>query len=49
MLLHDLGRRLRERIRLHREIERLRWLDDRILADMGIDRDTIASRVRGRH
>jgi len=49
MLLHDLGRRLRQRQRLHRDIERLRDLDDRMLADMGIARDSIAQRLRGRH
>lgn len=49
MLLHDLGRRLRERLRLHRDIERLRDLDDRMLGDMGIARDSIAKRLRGRH
>lgn len=47
MLLHDIGRRLRERLRLHREFHRLQALDDRILADMGIARESIAARLRG--
>jgi hypothetical protein len=48
MLLHDIHRRLVERLRLHWDIERLRALDDRALADMGIARESIVSRVKGR-
>jgi hypothetical protein len=48
MLLHDIRRHLVERLRLHWDIERLQGLDDRILADMGIARETIVARVKGR-
>lgn len=47
MLLHDLGMRLIERLRLHRDIRRLESLDDRLLADAGVRRRDIAAMVRG--
>lgn len=48
MLLHDIRRHLAERLRFYRETRRLERLDDRLLADMGINRATIAERVAGR-
>lgn len=33
---------------LNQEVRRLARLDDHLLADMGIERDEIAARVRGR-
>jgi uncharacterized protein YjiS (DUF1127 family) len=46
-MLHEIAKRLRERVKLHREIRRVRALDDRLLADMGIRRGDIAASVRG--
>jgi uncharacterized protein YjiS (DUF1127 family) len=46
-VLHDLGQRVAEWWRIRRGIHRLAALDDRLLADIGIKRDEIASRVRG--
>lgn len=48
MLLHDLRRRFAERLRVHWAIQRLEALDDHLLADMGIARESITDRVRGR-
>lgn len=48
MLLHDITRTVHEWIRTERQIHRLRWLDERLLDDMGIARHDIAARVRGR-
>jgi uncharacterized protein YjiS (DUF1127 family) len=45
MLLHDLGKRFVERLRINRDIHRLRRLDDYLLADMGVERERIAERV----
>jgi uncharacterized protein YjiS (DUF1127 family) len=46
-MLHELTNRILERIRINRDIRRLRALDDRLLADVGVMRDDIAPRVRG--
>lgn len=46
-MLHHL-RRVRDWIRLGTEIQHLESLDDHLLADMGIPRETIAAAVRGR-
>ncbi len=46
-MLHELRKRLVERIRLNRDIKRLKALDDYLLADMGIERRQIAQCVRG--
>jgi uncharacterized protein YjiS (DUF1127 family) len=48
MLLHDLRKRIAERLRIYRDINRLKGLDDHLLADVGIPRDSIADCVRGR-
>lgn len=48
MLLHDLFRRAAERIRIHLDIQTLENRDDRLLADMGITRRSIADQVCGR-
>jgi uncharacterized protein YjiS (DUF1127 family) len=48
MLLHDLRKRIAERLRIHRDIKRLKRLDDHLLADVGIHRDQIADCVSGR-
>lgn len=46
-MLHEIARRIAERLRVYHEINRLRRLDDGLLADMGIERREIAARVRG--
>ena len=46
-MLHELTNRILERIRINRDIRRLRALDDRLLADAGIERREIVPRVRG--
>jgi hypothetical protein len=46
-MLHELTNRILERIRINRDIRRLRALDDRLLADVGVMRDNIVLRVRG--
>jgi uncharacterized protein YjiS (DUF1127 family) len=48
MLLHDIRKRIAERLRIHRDIKRLKRLDDHLLADLGIPRDQIADCVSGR-
>jgi len=48
MTLHDLTLRVRSWLRTGNEINRLRALDNRLLTDMGIDRDEIADLVSGR-
>lgn len=48
MTLHDLKLRLEGWVRTVRDIRRLRAIDNRLLADMGIDRDQIADLVTGR-
>lgn len=48
-MLHELLRRLVERVRTTQEIKLLRDLDDRLLEDMGIERRRIDVLVRGRH
>jgi len=49
MTLNDIGKFVAERIRIYRDIERLKKLDDVLLADIGIRRVEIAARVRGEH
>lgn len=39
---------LRDWLFAEADIQRLRAIDDRLLADMGLDRATMARRVRGR-
>jgi uncharacterized protein YjiS (DUF1127 family) len=46
-MLHELTNRILERIRINRDIRRLRALDDRLLADAGVTRRDIVLRVRG--
>ena len=48
-MLHDLTKRIAERLRINRDIKRLARLDDYLLADIGIERDQIARRVTGGH
>lgn len=45
-MFSHLRRRLTEWSRLRRDIERLKQLDDHLLADLGIERECIASSVR---
>ncbi len=47
-MLHHIHRRLRDWLFLQADIRRLEAIDDRLLADMGFDRTTMAGRVRGR-
>jgi uncharacterized protein YjiS (DUF1127 family) len=47
-MLHAITRTIRDWMWVEYEIQRLRWLDERLLADMGIKRDDIAALVRGR-
>ncbi len=46
-MLHELKNRILERIRINRDIHRLKALDDRLLADVGVTRRDIAACVRG--
>jgi uncharacterized protein YjiS (DUF1127 family) len=46
-MLHDLTKLIAERLRINRDIKRLKRLDDYLLADIGIDRAEIARRVTG--
>jgi uncharacterized protein YjiS (DUF1127 family) len=46
-MLHELTNRILERIRINRDIRRLRALDDRLLADVGVTRQDIVLHVRG--
>ena len=46
-MLHELKNRILERIRINRDIKRLKALDDRLLADVGVARSDIAACVRG--
>ena len=48
MTLHDLTLRVRTWLRTTHDIKRLSALDNRLLTDMGIDRDEIADLVSGR-
>ena len=47
-LLHQLIAGFRQWLQFKEEILRLRRLDDHLLADLGIPRDQIAARVKGR-
>ena len=47
-VLNRLLARLRDRIAAENDIARLEGFDDALLKDMGIPRDEIARRVRGR-
>ena len=49
MTLHDLTLRVRNWLHTTHDIKRLRALDNRLLSDMGIDRDEIADLVSGRY
>jgi uncharacterized protein YjiS (DUF1127 family) len=49
MTLNDLKIRFDGWLRTVNDIKRLRALDNRLLGDMGIDRECIASLVRGKH
>ena len=46
-MFHALSKRLIEHLRIHRDIARLKRLDDHLLADAGVPREHIASYVRG--
>jgi uncharacterized protein YjiS (DUF1127 family) len=48
MFLHEIRKRLAERLRIHRDIELLKSLDDVLLADIGMARSEIFHRVSGR-
>lgn len=48
MLYDDIKKRLTEWVELHEAAHRLRHLDNRLLADLGIERKSIADFVRGR-
>ncbi|MCR6656495.1 MAG: DUF1127 domain-containing protein [Opitutus sp.] len=48
MTLNDLRIHIDGWLRTARDIKRLRALDNRLLTDIGIDRDEIADRVSGR-
>ncbi|MDC9822498.1 DUF1127 domain-containing protein [Devosia sp. ZB163] len=45
-MFKTLTRRFNEWSRIRRDIHRLRQLDDNLLADLGIERERIASSVR---
>ena len=47
-MLYQLTRRVASWLQAGTDIRRLRQMDDYLLADMGIERDDIAFRVRGR-
>jgi uncharacterized protein YjiS (DUF1127 family) len=46
-MFHALRTLLTERLRIHRDIGRLKRLDDYLLADVGVPREHIASYVKG--
>lgn len=48
MTLHELKAHVVDWLRTVRDIKRLRALDNRLLADIGIDRNAIADLVSGR-
>ena len=48
MLYDDIKKRLTEWVELRQAAHRLRQLDNRLLADLGIERKSIADLVRGR-
>ena len=48
MLYNDIKKRLTEWLELREAATRLRRLDNRLLADLGIERKCIADFVRGR-
>lgn len=45
-MFRTLTRRISEWTRIRRDIQRLRHLDDHLLADLGIERERIASSLR---
>ena len=47
-MLYQLTRRVASWLQTGTDIRRLRQMDDYLLADMGIEREAIATRVRGR-
>lgn len=47
-MLYQLTRRIANWLQTGTEIRRLRQMDDYLLSDMGLERETIATRVRGR-
>jgi uncharacterized protein YjiS (DUF1127 family) len=48
MLYHDIKKQVAGWVRLRRAVHTLQWLDDRLLSDMGIERDAIPALVKGR-
>lgn len=44
-MFRTLTRRLTQWTRIHRDIQRLKQLDDHLLADLGIERECITHRV----
>jgi uncharacterized protein YjiS (DUF1127 family) len=48
MLLQQITSRIAAWITQRREIDKVRFLDDRLLADMGVERREIIRRVKGR-
>jgi uncharacterized protein YjiS (DUF1127 family) len=48
MLLQQIASRIAAWLNTGREIENLRHIEERLLTDMGIKRDDISRRVRGR-
>ena len=49
MLYDDIKKRVTGWVTQRRAIHNLKWLDDRLLSDMGVAREEIPSRVRGKH
>lgn len=47
-MLYQLRRRLARWLKTDNDIRRLKHMDDYLLSDMGIERDEIVTRVRGR-
>ena len=47
-MLYHLTRRISHWLQTGTDIRRLRQMDDYLLSDMGLERDDIATRVRGR-